>query len=130
MKDFPKPKALNLHESKLDGIFVEGLAEYAVTHYLDCLELMKRGEKNRFIRQTSMNTKSSRSHTIFQILLESTRPDAKGMFRVNVGRWRKLGLIYATWLAHKKSIKANKWTTNTFVSLKTLTNPWLHWEKL
>lgn len=86
MKDFPKPKALNLHESKLDGIFVEGLAEYAVTHYLDCLELMKRGEKNRFIRQTSMNTKSSRSHTIFQILLESTRPDAKGMFRVNVGR--------------------------------------------
>ena len=43
---------------------------------------MKRGEKNRFIRQTSMNTKSSRSHTIFQILLESTRPDAKGFFRV------------------------------------------------
>lgn len=69
LKDFPKPKALNIHESKIDGIFVEGLAEYAVTHYLDCLELMKRGEKNRFIRQTSMNTKSSRSHTIFQILL-------------------------------------------------------------
>jgi hypothetical protein len=25
-KDFPKPKALNIHESKVDGIFVEGLA--------------------------------------------------------------------------------------------------------
>lgn len=69
LQDFPKPKALNLHESKLDGIFVEGLAEYAITHYADCLQLMKRGQKNRFIRQTSMNTKSSRSHTIFQILL-------------------------------------------------------------
>lgn len=29
-----------------------------------------------------MNTKSSRSHTIFQILLESTHPDSKGMFKV------------------------------------------------
>jgi hypothetical protein len=81
----------------MDGIFVEGLAEYAVTHYLDCLELMKRGEKNRFIRQTSMNTKSSRSHTIFQIMLESTRPNAKGMFRVPVSLYRKLVLIYAIW---------------------------------
>jgi len=45
---------------------------------------MKRGEKNRFIRQTSMNTKSSRSHTIFQILLESTHPDSKGMFKVAI----------------------------------------------
>lgn len=81
LQDFPKPKALNLHQSKLDGIFVQGLAQYAITHYLDCLELMKRGEKNRFIRQTSMNAKSSRSHTIFQILLQSTHPDAKGYFR-------------------------------------------------
>jgi hypothetical protein len=40
---------------------------------------MRRGEKNRFIRQTSMNAKSSRSHTIFQILLEST--DGKGLFK-------------------------------------------------
>lgn len=68
----------------MDGIFVEGLAEYAVTHYLDCLELMKRGEKNRYTRHTSKNMKSSRSHTIFQILLESTRPDHKGMFRVQL----------------------------------------------
>jgi hypothetical protein len=42
---------------------------------------MKRGEKNRFIRQTSMNNKSSRSHTIFQILLESTTVDERGMFK-------------------------------------------------
>jgi hypothetical protein len=29
-----------------------------------------------------MNTKSSRSHTIFQILLESSHADGKGMFKV------------------------------------------------
>jgi hypothetical protein len=61
--DYPVP--LSIHESRLDGVFVEGLSEYAVNHYYDCLTLMKRGEKNRFIRSTSMNAKSSRSHTIF-----------------------------------------------------------------
>ncbi len=39
-----------MHESKLDGVFVEGLSEYAVNHYYDCLLLMKRGEGNRFTR--------------------------------------------------------------------------------
>lgn len=52
-----------------------------MSHYLDCLELMKRGEKNRIIRTTSMNVKSSRSHTIFQILLESSNADKKGNFK-------------------------------------------------
>ena len=32
--------------------------------------LLKQGVKNRTIRQTSMNAKSSRSHTIFQLLIE------------------------------------------------------------
>ena len=34
------------------------------------MELLKQGVKNRTIRQTSMNAKSSRSHTIFQLLIE------------------------------------------------------------
>jgi len=108
LQDFAKPKPLNLHESKLDGIFVEGLAEYAVTHYLDCLELMKRGEKNRFIRHTEKNMKSSRSHTIFQILLESTRPDAKGFFRVNLPIFRKQGSIFAIWQVRKRLTKTKQ----------------------
>lgn len=73
LQDQSIPKALQIHESKLDGIFVEGLTEYAVTHYYDCLTLMKRGEKNRFIRQTTMNAKSSRSHTIFQLVVEQAK---------------------------------------------------------
>jgi kinesin family member 5 len=49
---------------------VEGLNDYRVKDLEDCLEVMKRGEKNRIVRQTSMNAKSSRSHTIFQLLFE------------------------------------------------------------
>jgi hypothetical protein len=65
LSDQQKPVPLQIHESKIDGLYVEGLSEYSVTHYYDTLQLMKRGEKNRAIRQTSMNAKSSRSHTIF-----------------------------------------------------------------
>ncbi|KAL4463423.1 hypothetical protein ABPG72_006745 [Tetrahymena utriculariae] len=64
-------KPLGIHESKLDGIFVEGLSEYQVLHYIDTLQLMKRGERNRTIRSTSMNAKSSRSHTIFELIIET-----------------------------------------------------------
>jgi Kinesin motor domain len=39
---------------------------------------MQRGERNRFIRSTSSNVKSSRSHTIFQLIVESTRADGSG----------------------------------------------------
>jgi len=70
--------SLDIRENKIDGIYVEGLSEYAVSNFQDCLKLMQRGEKNRFIRHTSNNVKSSRSHTIFQLIVESTKADASG----------------------------------------------------
>jgi hypothetical protein len=43
---------------------------------------MQRGERNRIVRQTHMNTKSSRSHTIFTLLIEEVFPSKKS-YRVN-----------------------------------------------
>ncbi|CAD8103063.1 unnamed protein product [Paramecium sonneborni] len=79
LQDHKIPVPLNLHQSKLDGIYVENLTEYAVNNYHDCLTLMKRGEKNRIIRQTTMNLKSSRSHTIFQLIIETNKVDKNGV---------------------------------------------------
>jgi hypothetical protein len=39
---------------------------------------MRTGEKNRNIRSTHMNNKSSRSHTIFQIQIESAKVSKRG----------------------------------------------------
>ena len=61
---------------------MEGLVEFSVFTFEECLTLMKRGEKNRFTRQTTQNVKSSRSHTIFQLLVESTIADTHGKLQV------------------------------------------------
>lgn len=74
-------KPLLIREDRAQGIYVDGLSEYIVQNAADCLAIMRRGEKNRANRQTKMNVQSSRSHTIFQLLLESNKIDAKGMIR-------------------------------------------------
>lgn len=67
-------KKMVIHENKEDGIYVEGLCEVEVHCLEDCVQWMQRGEKNRVVRQTRMNIKSSRSHTLFQLLVEETFP--------------------------------------------------------
>lgn len=42
---------------------------------------MKRGEKNRITRHTSHNIHSSRSHSIFQLLVETDTVDKRGMLK-------------------------------------------------
>ena len=78
-QDREQSKPLIIREDKFSGIFVEGLSEYVVNSAQDCYVLLKRGEKNRITRQTKGNIHSSRSHTIFQLLIESNQADQRGM---------------------------------------------------
>ena len=78
-QDRETSKQLNIREDKFTGIFVEGLSEYIVNNANDCFILLKRGERNRITRQTKSNINSSRSHTIFQLLIESDQANQDGM---------------------------------------------------
>lgn len=78
-----KEQKLLIHENKQDGIYVEGLNEIVVEDPEQCLELMRRGERNRVVRQTHMNAKSSRSHTLFTLLIEEVFPSSKS-YRVTL----------------------------------------------
>ena len=70
---------LIIREEKYQGIFVEGLTEYVVTNTEECLALLARGGKTRVIAKTKHNVCSSRSHTIFQLQMESNKPNKEGM---------------------------------------------------
>ncbi|XP_059297686.1 kinesin-like protein KIN-7O isoform X1 [Lycium ferocissimum] len=67
----PEHRKLQIHESIERGIFVAGLREEIVASPDQVLELMDFGESHRHIGETNMNTYSSRSHTIFRMIIES-----------------------------------------------------------
>ncbi|XP_059279461.1 kinesin-like protein KIN-7N isoform X2 [Lycium ferocissimum] len=62
---------LQIHESLDRGVFVAGLREEIVNDAEQVLELIQRGEVNRHFGETNMNVRSSRSHTIFRMVIES-----------------------------------------------------------
>ena len=81
LQDPRRDKALKIRENKLYGIFVEGLAEFVVESAEDCYLLLEKGDKNRAVRQTRFNHHSSRSHTIFQVMVESDKANKRGVMK-------------------------------------------------
>ncbi|KAK1357414.1 Centromere-associated protein E [Heracleum sosnowskyi] len=67
----PEHRKLQIHESNERGIFVAGLREEIVASAEQVLELLAFGESHRHIGETNMNVYSSRSHTIFRMIIES-----------------------------------------------------------
>ncbi|KAK4277386.1 hypothetical protein QN277_015393 [Acacia crassicarpa] len=67
---------LQIHESLERGIFVAGLRQEIVNNAEQVLNLIKAGEVNRHFGETNMNARSSRSHTIFRMVIESKGKDS------------------------------------------------------
>ncbi|XP_059460759.1 kinesin-like protein KIN-7N [Corylus avellana] len=66
---------LQIHESLERGIFVAGLREEIVNNAEQVFKLIESGEVNRHFGETNMNVRSSRSHTIFRMVIESKGKD-------------------------------------------------------
>ncbi|KAG6618814.1 Kinesin-like protein [Phytophthora cinnamomi] len=62
LRDTQMNAPLEIHEDRKNGIFVEGLSEYAVRSVSDCLQLLQCGEQNRAVRSTHMNQKNFRKN--------------------------------------------------------------------
>ncbi|XP_068471595.1 kinesin-like protein KIN-7O isoform X3 [Phaseolus vulgaris] len=67
----PEHRKLQIHENLERGIYVAGLREEIVASPEQVLNLMEFGESHRHIGETNMNLYSSRSHTIFRMIIES-----------------------------------------------------------
>lgn len=81
LQDPRRDKALQIRENKLYGIFVQGLAEFVAENADDCFILLAKGGRNRAVRQTRFNHHSSRSHTIFQMLVETDKANKRGVLK-------------------------------------------------
>ena len=81
LQDGKLERSLKIREDKITGIYVEGLAEFVVNNSRDWYGLMKRGERNRITKSTRANIQSSRSHSIFQMWVETDQVDKRGMLK-------------------------------------------------
>ncbi|XP_052227615.1 kinesin-like protein KIF17 isoform X2 [Dreissena polymorpha] len=81
---------LELHEHPEKGVYVNGLSQHTVHNVIECNKIMEKGWKNRSTGATLMNADSSRSHSIFTIMLEMMTPDEEGEEHIRAG---KLNLV-------------------------------------
>ena len=65
----PHKQSLKVREHSVLGPYVDGLAQLAVTSYQDIEVLMGEGNKSRTVAATNMNSESSRSHAVFNVIL-------------------------------------------------------------
>ncbi|XP_052025440.1 centromere-associated protein E-like [Apodemus sylvaticus] len=68
--DDQKIKHLKIREDSNRNIYVPDLTEEVVYSGEMALKFLAKGEKKRHYRRSNMNQKSSRSHTIFRMILE------------------------------------------------------------
>ncbi|KAJ2716396.1 hypothetical protein H4R19_000676 [Coemansia spiralis] len=73
LRDLIEPTKTNLkiHENAKREIFVGDLSEHIVFNPDQVEEILLKGDRNRHIAGTNMNERSSRSHTIFRMVIES-----------------------------------------------------------
>ncbi|CAN6466611.1 unnamed protein product [Victoria cruziana] len=67
----PSSTNLQLREDLKKGVYVENLREFGVETVKDVVDLLFQGTANRKVAATSMNSESSRSHSVFTCVIES-----------------------------------------------------------
>nr|GMC78383.1 kinesin-like protein KIN-12D [Ipomoea batatas] len=78
----PSSTNLMLREDITKGVYVENLSEFEVQTVGDILKLLSQGSSNRRVAATNMNRESSRSHSVFTCVIESSwEKDSASNFR-------------------------------------------------
>lgn len=81
--------SLELKESPDTGVYVKDLTSTAVKSVEEIDKVLQKGKKNRMVGSTLMNAGSSRSHSVFTIVIECCSSDEQGE-HIRVG---KLNLV-------------------------------------
>lgn len=83
---------LELKEKPGSGVYVKDLSTALIENPDKMMEIMLKGNKNRHVGQTKMNTESSRSHSIFTITVECAELGADGKSHIRVGKLNMVDL--------------------------------------
>jgi len=84
---------LTIHENIKGRVHVNGIKEEVVTHPMQVLEALTRGEKARHVGATDWNERSSRSHTVFTMTIESRSKSSASATETSPTQISQLNLI-------------------------------------
>ena len=111
------PSGLKIRESKVLGIFVDGLSKHPVTSYDEISKKMDDGYNNRTIGSTLMNATSSRAHTIvtieFRQILTVDKSKSEKLSQINelLHSSCLLPFSYTAIILPSASFPKHKWTS-------------------
>lgn len=98
----PTAQTLNIREDAKNGVYVEGLTEEVVRTPDEAYALLLLGARHRHTSPTAMNERSSRSHSVFTLSIESTETKND----VTSRRFSKLSLVDLAGSERQKSTEA------------------------
>ena len=94
---------LKLRRTSDGTVFVEQLSSHEVKDDVECMKLLDKGSKNKEVASTDMNERSSRSHCIFTLIVESSKAEDDGREHITKG---KLNLVDLAGSERQKKTKA------------------------
>ncbi|ORX90911.1 kinesin-domain-containing protein [Basidiobolus meristosporus CBS 931.73] len=123
----PKNDNLSIHEDKNRGIYVKDLCEVYVSDLQEVYEVMDRGASARAVSSTNMNAESSRSHSIFIIvisqknLVDGSVKTGK-LYLVDLAGSEKVGKTGASGQTLEEAKKINKSLTTLGMVINALSD--------
>jgi len=92
--DFSKSKGdvLSLREDTREGVYVEGIVESKVKDADEAYTLLKKGLLNRHVGVTLANSESSRSHSVFTLVLRQLEKTAQGISKIKTSKLNMIDL--------------------------------------
>lgn len=129
IKDLLNPRNDNLpiHEDKAKGVYVKGLTEEYVSSAQEVYDVMRQGSGVRAVAATNMNSESSRSHSIFAIVVTqkntiSGAQKSGQLFLVDLAGSEKVGKTGASGQTLEEAKKINKSLSALGMVINSLTD--------
>jgi kinesin family protein 15 len=86
MSEGPQGEGLQLREHLRQGVYVEGLTEVTVEDPASAHRLLRKALLSRHVGSTLLNSRSSRSHCVFTMSIETTQPQVGGLSQTTVSK--------------------------------------------
>lgn len=83
---------LELHEKPDTGVYVKDLSTFVVKTKDEMKQILFSGRKNRIVGETAMNSRSSRSHALFAVTVETSDIGIDGKNHIRVGKLNMVDL--------------------------------------